>query len=201
LTYINGRHSPNGYGGAGNRRKPLGPQGGCAMKLAYRHMPITILTAVLLAIAPLAASAGENPAFWKLKAKGNFSEVMAQIKRGLEAGQFQLTGEENLSKGLENNKQLFPGGKWNTIGFDNVTAVHFCSIVFNQEVFNIDLDWSILCPFKLVAFTTKMAPREVTIVMVKPSYLLAKDSNKKAAEIGKKIEDRIVAAIKDGLAH
>jgi uncharacterized protein (DUF302 family) len=146
------------------------------------------------------ALAADNPALWKHQAKGSFADVVARIKQGLSAGQFQLTGEENLSKGLENNQHLFPPGQWNTIGFDNVTAIHFCSIVFNQEVFNVDLDWSILCPFKLVAYTTKKDPKAVTIIMVRPTYLLERDTNKKAKEVGRKIEDRIVTAIREELA-
>ena len=82
-----------------------------------------------------------------------------------------------------------------------MTAIHFCSLVFNQEAFNINLDWSILCPFKLVAYTTKKAPKDVTLVMIRPTYILAKDTHKKAKEVGRKIEDRIVAAIKEGLSH
>lgn len=147
------------------------------------------------------ASAADNPALWKQQAKGDFAQVVGHIKQGLEAAQFQITAEENLSKGLETNKHMFPAGKWNTIGFANVTAIHFCSIVFNQEVFNIDLDWSILCPFKLVAYTTQKAPKDVHLVMVRPTSVMDKDANKKAKEIGKKIEERIVAAINEGLAH
>ncbi len=150
----------------------------------------------------LAVQSGEsNPAFWKYQAKGEFAEVVTHVKHGIEAGQFQITAEENLSKGLENNKHLFPEGQWNTIGFDNVTSVHFCSIVFNQEAFNIDLDWSILCPFKLVVYTTKKTPKDVTIVLVKPTYILAKDTNKKARDVAQRIENRIIDAIKEGLSH
>ena len=105
-----------------------------------------------------------------------------------------------MSKGLENNKHLFPEGKWNTIGFDNVAAIHFCSVVFNQEVFNIDLDWSILCPFKLVAYTTKAAPKDVTIVIVRPTYIMVSDKNKKAAAVAKRIEERIITAIREASA-
>lgn len=159
---------------------------------------LSLVLGILLAL-PAVASA-DNPAFWKTQMKGDFNEVLNNLKGSLMAAQFQITGEENLSKGLENNKHLFPAGKWNTIGFDNVTAVHFCSIVFNQEVFNVNLDWSILCPFKLVAYTTKKAPKDVHIVMVRPTYLMEKDANKKARETGKKIEERIVAAIKEA-AH
>lgn len=152
----------------------------------------------LLAL-PVAAVA-DNPAFWKTQVKGNFNEVLNNLKGSLMAAQFQITAEENLSKGLENNKHLFPAGKWNTIGFDNVTAVHFCSIVFNQEVFNVELDWSILCPFKLVAYTTKKAPKNVNIVMVRPTYLMAKDTNRRARNVGQRIEARIVDAIEEA-AH
>lgn len=152
--------------------------------------------------APLASSeaSAENPALWRLHAKGNFSQILAGIKNALQVAQFQLTGEENLAKGLEKNKHLFANEEWNTIGFDNVTALHFCSVVFNQEVFNIDMDWSVLCPFKVVAYTMKSAPDQVTIVMFKPTYLMAKDSNKKAKDVAKRIEDRITSAIKEGLS-
>lgn len=160
-----------------------------------------LLAAALAAFLAMPAAATDNPAFWKTQIQGDFNEVLNNLRQGLMAAQFQITQEENLSKGLENNKHLFPAGKWNTIGFDNVTAIHFCSIVFNQEVFNIDLEWSILCPFKLVVYNTRMAPREVTILMVRPTYLLARDPNKKAGEVGRKIEDRIIAAIQDGLLH
>jgi uncharacterized protein (DUF302 family) len=151
--------------------------------------------------AGLTSQAADNPAFWKYKVKGEFAEVLTHVKHGIEAAQFQITAEENLSKGLENSKHLFPEGQWNTIGFDNVTAVHFCSLVFNQEVFNIDLDWSILCPFKLVVYTAKKAPKDVTIVLIKPIYILAKDANPKARDVAQRIEDRIIGALKEGLSH
>ena len=164
----------------------------------FAIMPVPF---VALALIPVAARAADNPALWKYQTKGKFSEVVTHLKHGLLAAQFQITAEEHLSKGLENNKHLFPEGKWNTIGFDNVAAIHFCSVVFNQEVFNVDLDWSILCPFKLVAYTTKKAPTDVTLVMVRPTFIMDKDKNAKAKAVGKKIEDRIVAAIKEGLGH
>lgn len=162
-----------------------------------------LLSSLLLCLAgaPTPAAAADNPALWKYQTKGKFNEVVAHIKHGLEAAQFQIVMEENLSKGLENNKHLFPAGKWNTIGFDNVTSIHFCSVVFNQEAFNIDLDWSIFCPFKLVAYSTKKAPEAVTIVMIKPTYILEKDANKKARDVGKRIEDRIIAAVEEGIGH
>lgn len=159
---------------------------------------LSLAAAVLLA-APVVAPAADNPALWKHRTKGDFQEVTAQLKQSLMAAQFQITAEENLSRGLENNRHLFPEGRWNTIGFDHVTAIHFCSLVFNQEVFNIDLDWSILCPFKLVAYTTKKAPQDITIVLVRPTYLLERDKNARAREIGGKIEERILTAIREGL--
>lgn len=145
------------------------------------------------------AQAADNPAFLKFQAKGDYATVLGNVKHALEAGQFIISSEENLAKGLENNKQVFPDGKWNTIGFDNVTAVHFCSLVFNQEVFNISMDWSILCPFKLSVYSMKKAPQDITIIVQRPTYLLAQDPNPKAKEIGKKMEDRIVSALKAGL--
>lgn len=166
-----------------------------------RLLHVVVFTLIGLSGTSLPAQAADNPAFWKYKAKGEFTEVLAHVKLGLEAAQFQITQEENLSKGLENNMHLFPEGKWNTIGFDNVASVHFCSIVFNQEAFNIDLDWSILCPFKLVAYSTRKAPKEVIIVVIKPTYLLGKDTNPKARDVARRIEKRITDAIQEGLSH
>ena len=169
------------------------------MKALSRFAVMPVLF-VALALIPLAARAADNPALWKYQTKGKFSEVVEHLKHGLLAAQFQITAEEHLSKGLENNKHLFPEGKWNTIGFDNVAAIHFCSVVFNQEVFNVDLDWSILCPFKLVAYTMKTAPKDVTIVIVRPTYIMASDKNKKAAAVAKRIEERIITAIREASA-
>ncbi len=162
---------------------------------------VLVFTLIGLFGAGVTGHAADNPAFWKYKTKGEFAEVLTHVKHGIEAAQFQITAEENLSKGLENNKHLFPEGQWNTIGFDNVTAVHFCSLVFNQEVFNIDLDWSILCPFKIVVYSTRKAPKEVTVVLVKPTYILAKDTNPKARDVAQRIENRIIGALKEGLSH
>jgi uncharacterized protein (DUF302 family) len=150
---------------------------------------------------PESPTPAESTALWKYSVKGDFGDVLAKLKTGLQVAQFQLTGEENLAKGLENNKHLFTNGGWNTIGFANVSAIHFCSVVFNQQVFNIKMDWSVLCPFKLVAYSMKATPDEITIVTVRPSVLLANDPHPRAKEIGQTIEDRIVNAIKDGLAH
>lgn len=144
------------------------------------------------------AQARDNPAFWKHEVKGDYATVLAGVKSSLEASQFMITGEENLSKGLENNKAVFGEDKWNTIGFQNATAVHFCSLVFNHEVFNLNMEWSVLCPFKAVVYNMKREPNKITILMVRPTYLLKQDPHRKAGAIGKKIEDRIVAAIKEG---
>lgn len=156
---------------------------------------------ILAALFPLTVRAAENPAFWKHQVKGEFTTVLANLKDSLEAGQFLITGEENLAKGLENNKQIFGADKWNTIGFKDATTVHFCSLVFNQEVFNTNMDWSILCPFKLSAYTMKNKPGVVTVITVRPTYLLAKDPHPKAKEIGRKIEKRITEALHEGGAQ
>lgn len=157
-----------------------------------------VFTAGLL---PYSAFAADNPALWKFQVKGDFNTVLSNLKSALEAKQFVISGEENLSKGLENNKQIFGENKWNTIGFQNVTAVHFCSLAFNQEVFNINMDWSTLCPFKVVAYNMKSKPDQITILLTWPSYLLEKDPHPKAKAIGKKIDDRIESAIKEGIGH
>ncbi len=156
---------------------------------------------ILAALFPLTVHAAGNPAFWKHQVKGEFPTVLANLKASLEAKQFLITGEENLAKGLENNKQVFGADKWNTIGFKDATAVHFCSLVFNQEVFNINMDWSILCPFKLTAYTMKNKPGVVTVITVRPTYLLAKDPHQKAKEIGRRMEKRIIEALLEGSAQ
>ncbi len=166
---------------------------------------MTIRTAavltILAALFPLTVRAADNPAFWKYQVKGEFATVLANLKTSLEARQFNITGEENLAKGLENNKQIFGADKWNTIGFKDATTVHFCSLELNQEVFNINMDWSILCPFKISVYTMKNKPGVVTIITTRPTYLLAKDPHPKAMEIGRKIEKRIIEALHEGGAQ
>ncbi len=161
--------------------------------------PRKILFSWLLALMALSMSmslvADDNPAFWRYQVTGDFDTVYAHLKSGLETGQFIISGEENLAAGLENNKLMFGKEDWNKIGFKEVKAVHFCSILFNQEVFNINMEWSVLCPFKVVAYNMKKDPKKVTILMVKPSYVLEKDKTKQAKEIGKKIDERIFSAI------
>ena len=154
-----------------------------------------ILFFLLLAIAPTSSFSEENPALWKYRTQGHFDAVIEDIKNGLEAAQFTITGEENLSKALARNRRVFGEDKWNTIGFQNATAVHFCSLVLNQEIFNISMDWSILCPFKVVAYTMKAKPDEVTILLARPTYLLEKDPHPQGREVGKSIENRIIEAI------
>ncbi len=153
----------------------------------------------LLALAALSLSmssvADDNPAFWRHQVTGDFDTVYAHLKSGLETGQFLISGEENLAAGLENNKHMFGKEDWNKIGFKEVKAVHFCSILFNQEVFNINMEWSVLCPFKVVVYNMKKDPKKVSILMVRPSYILEKDKTKQAKDIGKKIDDRIFGAI------
>lgn len=166
--------------------------------MAFR---MAAVMAVVVALVPLTAGAADNPAFLKYQIKGEFAQVLDHLKAGLESKQFLITGEENLAKGLENNKQIFGADKWNTIGFKEATAVHFCSLVFNQEVFNLTMDWSILCPFKLTAYTMKKQPGVVNVVTLRPTYLLARDPHPKAGEIGRKIESRIVEALRDAGAQ
>jgi len=162
---------------------------------------LTCFLAFAGGLLPCSALAAENPALWKFQVKGDFNTVLPNLKSALEAKQFMITGEENLSKGLENNKQVFGETKWNTIGFQNVTAVHFCSLAFNHEVFNINMEWSVLCPFKVVVYNMKSKPDQIMVLLTRPSYLLAKDSHPKAKAIGKKIDERIESAIKEGIGH
>ncbi|MGA7799856.1 MAG: DUF302 domain-containing protein [Gammaproteobacteria bacterium] len=168
------------------------------MGINFRRLSVPLswlVMVVCFSASTVATAADQNPAFWKYHVKGDFATVLEHLKGGLEADQFSITGEENLAKGLENNKQVFGTDQWNTIGFDQATAVHFCSLVFNQEVFNITMDWSILCPFKVVMYTMKAAPNDITLVMVRPTYVLKNDPHPKAKEIADKIEARIVNAI------
>ncbi len=161
-----------------------------------------LLTSALIGFASLSVPSysAENPALWKHQVKGDFNTVLSRLKTGLEA-QFQITSEENMSKGLENNKNIWGENKWNTIGFQNITVVHFCSMVFNHEVYNLNMDWAVLCPFKAVVYNMKAKPDQITIQMIRPTYLVAKDTHKKAKEVGKKIEDKIVTTIKEAVAQ
>ncbi len=131
--------------------------------------------------------AKDTPALWKHKVKGDFSVVLDNVKGALIIEQFMITDEENLAQGLKNNKSIFGDDKWNTIGFEEATAVHFCSLVFNHEVFNINMDWSVLCPFKVVLYTMKQSPDEINIITLRPVYMLEKDKHPRASEISKKI--------------
>ncbi len=168
------------------------------MKIVQPICSVLVSLALMLG-AGTAACAADNPAVWKYEVKGDFNTVLANLKSGLEARQFQITGEENMSKGLEKNKKVFGEDKWNTIGFKDVSVVHFCSLVFNQEVYNINVEWAILCPFKAVVYNMQAKPEQITILTTRPTYLMAKDPHKKAKEVGKKIEDRIVSAIKESV--
>jgi uncharacterized protein (DUF302 family) len=158
-----------------------------------------LAVALLLAAPPVQAS--DSPALWRYQTKGEFDAVLNNLKSGLERAQFLISGEEDLAKGLENNRHLLGGDlRWNVIGFERVTAVHFCSILFNHEVFNTDLDWSVLCPFKVVAYNLKESPNVVHIVTVRPTHLVKDERNKNMRELGTKVERRIVEAIKTGIA-
>ena len=157
-----------------------------------------LLTVALLLVAA-AAPASDSPALWRHQTKGEFDAVLNNLKSGLERAQFLISNEEDLAKGLENNRHLLGGDlRWNVIGFERVTAVHFCSILFNHEVFNADLDWSVLCPFKVVAY--KESPNVVHIVTVRPTYLMKDERSKQMRELGAKVERRLVEAIKAGIA-
>lgn len=160
---------------------------------------INLLILTLLSM-PEYASASENATIWKYQVRGDFAVVVDDIKAGLEKGQFLISSEENLAKGLENNKHILGGEKnWNTIGFKHATAIHFCSIIFNHEVFNIDMDLSYLCPFKVVVYTMDKLPQSVTIITLRPTYLLKNDEREKVRDIGKRIEKRIINAIMNGI--
>lgn len=158
------------------------------------------MAAALLFVAP-GAAASDSPALWRYQVKGEFDVVLNNLRSGLERAQFLISTEEDLAKGLANNRHLLGGElKWNVIGFERVTAVHFCSILFNHEVFNTDLDWSVLCPFKVVAYTLREFPGVVHIVTVRPTYLIRDERNRQMRALGAKVERRIVEAIKAGIA-
>lgn len=144
-------------------------------------------------------AAADNPALIKFQAKGGFEDVLHRVKAGLEAKQFLISHEDNLARALENNKHLFMGGDWNKIGFQNAVAVHFCSLTFNHEVFNTNMDWSVLCPFKVVVYNTRTRPDTVYIVMTRPSLIFTQDSDPRGMAIGRRIDERITSAIREGV--
>lgn len=155
-----------------------------------------VAAAGLFAVCPAAA---DNPALIKFQAKGGFEDVLHRVKAGLEEKQFLISHEDNLAKALENNKHLFLGGQWNKSGFQNAVAVHFCSLTFNQEVFNTNMDWSVLCPFKVVLYNMKANPELIYIVMTRPSLIFTQDSDPRGQSIGRRIDERITSAIRDGV--
>lgn len=160
---------------------------------------VNLLILALLSM-PEHASAAENSVIWKQQASGDFAGVVDKIKSGLEGAQFLISSEEDLAKGLENNKHILGGDQnWNTIGFARATAIHFCSIVFNHEAFNIDMDLSYLCPFKVVVYSMKKSPQDISIITLRPTYLLKDDPRQKVRELGQKIEKRITDAVMDGI--
>ncbi|KAA3627817.1 MAG: DUF302 domain-containing protein [Proteobacteria bacterium] len=158
----------------------------------------TLLIASLMSGLGTAADT-RNPALWKHHTTGDFAEVLDAIKFGLETHQFTITSEQNLSGALERNKEALGEMRWNTIGFDHVQAVHFCSLLFNLDAINTDIDLAVLCPFKLVAYTTRAAPRKVTVITIRPSYLVQHEPSAKAKELGEQMEQRIISAIKAGM--
>jgi uncharacterized protein (DUF302 family) len=164
-----------------------------------RPLAFLMLSAILLG-ASAAVRADENPAVWKREVKGRFDVVLEDVKSALEAYQFTIVSEDNLARALAKNRHVF-GERWNTIGFQEATAVNFCSLVFNQQVFNLNMDYSILCPFKVVLYSMDKTPDRVTIITVRPTYLLAHFPDPSAKEIAAKIESRIVAAITEAVAR
>jgi uncharacterized protein (DUF302 family) len=156
-----------------------------------------LAAAFLLALAH-GAAAGDNPALWKHSVGGDYAKVLAGIRHGLAAAQFQILGEDNLSRGLENNMEIFGADRWNTIGFGRVTTLHFCSLAFNQQVFNMDMDWSVLCPFKVSVYNMRSDPQRIHLVLVRPTWILGQDPHPRAREIGQAIEARIVEALREG---
>jgi uncharacterized protein (DUF302 family) len=168
---------------------------------ATRGGVVAAFVMMLLLGVPAAGQAEDNPALWKREVKDNYAAVLEDVKSALEANQFSITGESDLAKALAKNRHVFGQGKWNTIGFQEATAVSFCSLLFNQEVFNLNMDYSILCPFKVVLYSLESRPGMVTILMVRPTYLLAHFKDPSAREIGQKIEDRIVWALDEALKH
>lgn len=159
------------------------------------------LAVAVLFGAPSAGRADDNPAIWKLEVKDNYGALLEDVKSGLEAQQFSIVSEDNLANALATNREVIGKDKWNTIGFLEARAIHFCSLLFNAEVFNLNMDYSILCPFKVVLYQMASTPDTVTILMVRPTYLLAQFKDPSARAVGQKIEDRIVAAIKEALPH
>jgi uncharacterized protein (DUF302 family) len=158
--------------------------------------------AAILALAAVAAApamAADNPALIKYQARGKFDDVLHRLKAGLEERQFLISHEDNLARALENNKHIFLGEQWNRVGFGNAVAVHFCSLTFNQEVFNTNMDWSVLCPFKVVVYNMKANPELIYIVMSRPSLIFSQDSDPRGLEIGRRIDERITNAIRDGV--
>ena len=172
------------------------------MAESARPLKLVLLAAVALCLTLALPVCGQdstaNPALWKLTVAGEHARVLEGVKTSLEAAQFQILGEDNLSRGLEYNKEIFGADKWNTIGFGNVTAVHFCSLTFNQQVFNMDMDWSILCPFKVVVFSMKAQPDRVHLLFIRPTWILGRDPHPEAKRIGEMIEHRIISALREG---
>jgi len=160
---------------------------------------VGLAVGMFLATPASSADGACNPALWKIQVKDDYAALLEDVKSGLEAQGFNIVSESNLAGALATNREVLGMDKWNTIGFNEARAVQFCSLLFNQEVLNLNMDYSVLCPFKVVLYTMKANPDMVTILMVRPTYLLAHYDDPSASAVGKKIEDRIIEAVMNAM--
>ena len=80
-------------------------------------------------------------------------------------------------------------------------SLYVSAMVVNALAPQFESTKNSVAAFKLVAYSMKKTPKDVTIVIQRPSYALDKDPHPRAREIGKKVDERIMSAIKEGVSR
>ncbi|MDH5633934.1 MAG: hypothetical protein OEZ10_13225 [Gammaproteobacteria bacterium] len=110
-----------------------------------------------------------------------------------------ITDAENLPRGT--GEQQAPArrrGKRNTVGFEQVTPLNFCSFALYHEAFNTGMNLSNLRPFRLVIYGMGKNPEKITIITVRAPVLMKRDKAKNQ-RVARQAKERIIKAITDGV--
>ena len=153
----------------------------------YRHMLFVFL---LISACTARTETSDNILRWDVKQ--DLDPVYVMVYRALEKHKFFVIFEPNIGRNLTGFAARW-GEDYNRNQLDQIRAMVICNIWYTNQIANKDPDMLSLCPLTVTLFEKDGSS---TVLFPRPTALAGESP---ARPVLQEVEDKIIAAIREGL--
>lgn len=129
---------------------------------------------------------------YSASAQGDFDIIYKNIKDSLEKNRLFVVFQPNIGANISGFAKRW-GDNYNRNNLDNIKAMVFCNAWYANEMSNLDVKMTALCPLHITLIQQKGI---TTVNFVRPD-MIAKDS--KAASVAGELTELIIKSVTEGM--